>query len=276
MKIYIKTMRLKKTTNIILVLLASFGMSGCVTIPNWGLKQDRQEIAGEINRKEGELNRHTRSYITGAVDALSVSPDKSTEDLVALQLAQKAQHIVGLPQPGDKIHIEDVIAKNEVALSNLDDRDEDVIELSRRKEILGHDLKDTEEKLISLGELKAKEQKEGFFDSLWGWLTGTFGIVGAIAVLVIGGPALLPIITQIIGWIVSKIPGLITWLGITSSQMTSNIIRGVHDAKEKIRAIDDDKKLSKNEVLNIFGSSLGNSTNISDKNAIDRIKRKFK
>ena len=72
-------------------------------------------------------------------------------------------------------------------MSNLDDRDKDVIELSRRKEILGHDLKDTEEKLISLGELKAKEQKEGFFDSLWGWLTGTFGIVGAIAVLVIGG-----------------------------------------------------------------------------------------
>ena len=52
--------------------------------------------------------------------------------------------------------------------------------------MLGHDLKDTEEKLISLGELKAKEQKDGFFDSLWGWLTGTFGIVGAIAVLVIG------------------------------------------------------------------------------------------
>ena len=44
----------------------------------------------------------------------------------------------------------------------------------------------------------------------------------------------------------------------------------------KIRAIDDDRKLSKNEVLNIFGSSLGNSTNTSDKNAIDRIKRKFK
>ena len=205
---------------------------GCVTISSWGLKQDRQEIAGEINRKEGELNRHTRSYITGAVDALSVSPDKSTEDIVALQLAQKAQHIVGLPQAGDKIHIEDVIAKNEIAMSNLNDRDEDVIELSRRKEILGHDLKDTEEKLISLGELKAKEQKEGFFDSLWGWLTGTFGIVGAIAVLVIGGLSLLPIITQFIGWIVSKI-GLIAWLGITSSQMTSNIIRECMMPKKK-------------------------------------------
>jgi hypothetical protein len=58
--------------------------------------------------------------------------------------------------------------------------------------------------------------------------------------------------------------------------MTSNIIKGVHDAKEKIRSVDDDKKLSKSEVLNIFGSSLGNSTNVSDKNAIDRIKRKFK
>lgn len=258
------------------MLILLFSTSGCLTISNWGLKQDRQEIAGEITRKESELNRHTSAYISGAVDALSMSDNKSKEDLVALDFAKKAQEIVGLPQPGDKIHVEDVVNNNEVAVNNLLDRESDVIKLSRRKQMLGHDLKDTEEKLISLGELKAKEQKEGFFDSLWGWLTGTFGILGAIAVLVIAGPAILPIIAHIMGWLVSKIPGLITWLGITSSQMTSNIIKGVHDAKERIRSSDDEKKFSKNEILKIFGSSLGNSTNTSDKNAIDRIKRKFK
>lgn len=250
--------------------------SGCVTIPNWGLKQDRQEIAGEITRKESELSRHTRSFVTGTVDALSLSKNKSTEDLVALNLARKAQEIVGLPQPGDKIHIEDVIQKNEVAIDNLIDRDEDVIELSRRKQILGHDLKDTEEKLISLGELKAKEQKDGFFDSIWKWLTGTFGLIGAVAFLIFAGPALIPIVTQLIGWFVSRVPGLIAWLGITSSQLTMNIIKGVNEAKEKIKSADDEKKFTKNEVLTIFGNSLGNSTNTSDKNAIDRIKRRFK
>ncbi len=269
-------MRLCKIIAPAVVIVVTSLMSGCVTLSNWGLKEDRQEIAGEINRKEGELNRHTRAFVSGTVDALSLSEDKSKEDLLALSFAQKAQEIVGLPQPGDKIHVEDVISNNEVAIGNIADRDKDVIELSRRKEILGHDLKDTEEKLISLGELKAKEQKDGFFSSVWAWLTGSFGLLGAIAVCIIAGPALFPIITQVIGWLVGKIPGLISWLGITSSQMTSNIIKGVHDAKEKIRAVDDDKKLSKNEVLSIFGSSLGNSTNVSDKNAIDRIKRKFK
>ena len=269
-------MRVFKISVLTAVLITTIFTSGCITIPTWGLKKDRQEIAGEITRKEGELERHTRAFVSGTVDALSLSEDKSKEDLVALNLAQKAQEIVGLPQPGDKIHVEDVISNNEIAIENLADRDTDVIELSRRKEILGHDLKDTEEKLISLGELKAQENKDGFFSSLWAWLTGTFGLIGAIAVCVIAGPALLPVITQLFGWLVGKIPGLITWFGITSSQMTSNIIKGVHDAKERIRAVDDDKKLSKNEVLNIFGSSLGNSTNVSDKNAIDRIKRKFK
>ena len=269
-------MRVSRTLISSLVITITLFTSGCITMPSWGLKQDRQEIAGEINRKDGELERHTRAFVSGTVDALSLSEDKSKEDLVALNLAQKAQEIVGLPQPGDKIHVEDVISNNEIAIENLADRDKDVIDLSRRKEILGHDLKDTEEKLISLGELKAQENKDGFFSSLWAWLTGTFGLIGAIAVCVIAGPALLPVITQLFGWLVGKIPGLITWFGITSSQMTSNIIKGVHDAKERIRAVDDDKKLSKNEVLNIFGSSLGNSTNVSDKNAIDRIKRKFK
>ena len=269
-------MRVKKI--IITAVLFTLVMltSSCVTFPNWGLKENRQEIAGEITRKEGELDRHTRAFVSGTVDALSLSEDKSREDLLALNLAQKAQEIVGLPQPGDKIHVYDVISNNEIAIENLTDRDVDVIELSRRKEILGHDLKDTEEKLISLGELKAQEEKDGFFSSLWAWLTGTFGLIGAIAVCVIAGPALLPIITQLFGWLVGKIPGLITWLGITSSQMTSNIIKGVHDAKERVKSLDDEKKLSKNEVLNIFGSSLGNSTNVSDKNAIDRIKRKWK
>jgi len=269
-------MKTKKVTTFLLLTLCCTFFSGCFTLPNWGLKQDRQEIAGEISRKESELNRHTSAYISGTVDALSLSENKSKEELVALDLARKAQEIVGLPQPGDKIHIDDVINNNEIAVKNLSDREEDVIALARRKQLLGHDLKDTEEKLISLGELKAKEQKDGFFDSLWGWLTGTFGIVGAIAVLIIGGPALLPIITQFIAWLVSRIPGLISWLGITSSQMTSNIIKGVQDAKHTIKSSQDDRKFSKNEVLNIFGSSLGNSTNISDKNAIDRIKRKFK
>jgi hypothetical protein len=268
-------MKYKNLITPILIFVVCMFLTGCFNV-TWGLKEQRTEIAGDIARKEGELDRHTRAFVSGTVDALSLSEGKSREDIVALNLAQKAQEIVGLPQPGDKIHIEDVISNNEIAIENIADRDKDVIELSRRKEILGHDLKNTEEKLISLGELKAQENKDGFFSSLWLWLTGTFGLIGAIAICVIAGPALLPILTQLIGWVVAKIPGLIAWLGITSSQMTSNIIRGVYDAKEKIKAIDDDKKLSKNEVLNIFGSSLGNSTNVSDKNAIDRIKRKWK
>lgn len=268
-------MKLRNILTVSSVVMLSLLNQSCFNV-SWGLKEQRQEIAGEIARKDGELNRHTRAFVSGTVDALSLSEDKSKEDLVALNFARKAQEIVGLPQPGDKIHVEDVIVANDVAIENLADRDKDVIDLSRRKEILGHDLKDTEEKLISLGELKSQEEKDGFFSSMWLWLTGTFGLIGAIAICIVAGPALIPILGQILAWVVGKVPGLISWIGITSSKMTSNIIKGVHDAKEKIRAVDDDKTLTKNEVLSIFGSSLGNSTNESDKNVIDRIKRKFK
>ena len=63
--------------------------------------------------------------------------------------------------------------------------------------------------------------------------------------------------------------------GINKFFTNQNIIKGVHDAKEKIKLADEERKFSKNEVLDLFKSNLGNSTNHSDKNIISRIKRKF-
>ena len=259
------------STTLIAVTLST---QGCFSW--WGLKEDRQEIQSQIARGSSELDRHTRAYVTGTVDALARVPDKGTEAKVAQELAENAQRIVGLPQPGDEIHVDEVIEGAEGALENLEDRQKDVIKLARRQEILGHDLKDTEEKLIELGELKQQEEKDGFFSSLWGWLTGTFGLLGAIAICIVAGPVIIPILGQLFGWLVSKLPGLINWLGVTSKNLTRNIIRGVHDAKEKIKAADKDKNFTKDEVLNILKTELGNNTNVSDKDAIDRIKRKFK
>jgi hypothetical protein len=92
---------------------------------------------------------------------------------------------------------------------------------------------------------------------------------------VIGGPALLPIIGQILAWAVTKIPPLVSWMGLTSFSLTKNIIRGIHDTKEKIKMADEEKKFSKTELLDMFRTNLGNTTNHSDKNIISRIKRKF-
>lgn len=256
------------STTLIAVTLST---QGCFSW--WGLKEDRQEIQSELARKGSELDRHTRAYVTGAVDALARVPEKGVEAKLAQELAENAQRIVGLPQPGDEIHVDDIITGNEVALENLEDRETDVVKLARRKEILGHDLKDTEEKLIELGELKQQEEKQGFFSSLWAWLTGTFGLIGAVAVCIVAGPVLLPILGQLFGWLVSKLPSLISWMGVTSKNLTRNIIKGVHDAKEHIKNADDNKEFSKNEVLDIFKNTLGTSTTSSDKDAIDRIKR---
>ena len=65
-------------------------------------------------------------------------------------------------------------------------------------------------------------------------------------------------------------------MGVTSKNLTQNIIRGVHDAKERIKSADEDKNFTRDEVLNILKNELGKNTNVSDKDAIDRIKRKFK
>jgi hypothetical protein len=256
-----------------LLVLFTLLTSGCIGL-SWNLKKERQELSHEIVKKDDELNRHLRAYVTGTVDSLSISEKKQTEHKIALNFAQKAQEIVGLPHPGDKIHVTDIIQNNEDAIDNLADRDSEVIALSRQKEVLGHELKDTEDKLIELGESKGS-LNQGFFAKAWAWLLGTFGLIGAIAILVIGGPALLPIIGQILAWAVTKIPPLVSWMGLTSFSLTKNIIRGIHDTKEKIKMADEEKKFSKTELLDMFRTNLGNTTNHSDKNIISRIKRKF-
>ena len=73
-----------------MVVTMTLFTQSCISISNWGLKKDRQEIAGEITRKEGELDRHTRAFVSGAVDALSLSEEKSKEDLLLSQAATTA------------------------------------------------------------------------------------------------------------------------------------------------------------------------------------------
>lgn len=265
-------MNKRQISTFVVVIYTLFFTSGCISIP-WNLKNERQELSINIEKKDTELNRHLKSYVTGTVESLAISEEKNQEELIAFDLARKAQEIVGLPDPGDKIYIEDLVKNNDVAIENLNDRHTDVVILSRQKQVLGHELSDTEDKLIELGE--ASKKQDGFFSRLWSWLLGTFGLIGAIAILVIGAPALLPILGQILAWIVTKIPGLVSWFGLTSFSLTKNIIKGVHDAKEKIKLAEPDRVFSKNEVLDLFKSNLGNTTNTSDKNIISRIKRKF-
>ena len=58
-------MRISKIVLCCLIMTITMFTSGCISISSWGLKQDRQEIKREISRKEGELDRHTRAFVSG-------------------------------------------------------------------------------------------------------------------------------------------------------------------------------------------------------------------
>ena len=63
-------MRVSKILLLSFVIVMVISASGCITMPTWGLKKDRQEIAGEITRKEGELERHTRACMHAEVNSI--------------------------------------------------------------------------------------------------------------------------------------------------------------------------------------------------------------
>jgi len=219
---------------------------------------------GDANR---DLVRSTQIYVAGAGDALDREPPAVP---LARRLVQDAGRTIGEPNPGDRLDISDIL-KNDKPLTHQEKQDASALAVQTA----------AERDLIEKGKLYEAEHHTTFIKRLWAWSIGTLGLGGTIALLCFC-PALIPVFLNAAGWIVSTIiqyvPSVVNLMGVVTKKTLDSVVVGIGNAKDHFAqaAISNPTKtFTAQEVQDILGKQLSDSTDAHDKLVVDSVRRQF-
>lgn len=208
-----------------LIVLCMF-MAGC-TFKNG--QHGRRSEALAINQTV--ISEESRVMTTGIVDTLSVAPTNSHVGL-ALDLAKQDQLLEGLPVT--RLDINGLLANQKMAWDDLKGRYQSQNTLLHEKIALEAKLRESEAKLIEFGKVYEAERNTGIVKRSWRWLLGTVGVGGVIA-LVIFCPALLPVLGNLLGFVVGKLPWLAGLFGVVSKKAFDGVVIGVERFRDSMK-----------------------------------------
>ena len=107
-------------------------------------------------------------------------------------------------------------------------------ELARPR--LAADLTARQAVLIGLGERYEAERNVGVVKRVWRWAWATLGLGGLIAVCLLC-PAVIPIMGQLLGWLVARIPSLAGALGVVSKRAFDSVLTGVGKLRAELKRV---------------------------------------
>lgn len=165
------------------------------------------------------LEEESRALTTATVDTLSLAPTNEFVNL-ALDLARHDQQIEGLPVT--RIDVDALLSGSKAEWESLRDRFTEQRRLIQKNSEL-------ENKLQEMGAELEKERNKTIMSRFKHWLGGfsLFTLIAGGIAICIFCPALIPIFTQIIAWVVSKIPALAGALGVVSKKAFDAVVTAV-------------------------------------------------
>jgi hypothetical protein len=89
-----------------------------------------------------------------------------------------------------------------------------------------------ERKWVEQGQEAEKAKARSAWRRLWAWSIGTLVLGGTIALCVFF-PAIIPILGQLLGWIVGMVPQLANWLGVVSVKAYQRSVSAFQEAKRR-------------------------------------------
>lgn len=235
---------------------------GCITTSKTQreLKDSQINLSTTIN----DLDERSRQLTTGIHDLYvykkEVEPDFFTGiDEIGSWLSLEDQRIEGLPI--ERIDVRELHRqwtgneKEKAALNKT------LSEFQDQNTFL---LKQRDNLQIEINELKnllEQERNIPWWKKMWKWV---FGLSLPSLILVILGVVFapqftIPLLGRIVGWIARKIPAFISFAGVVSSSIYDATIKGVQNIKETIKHDPDDKKYTKQEVLQLVNKKLEES-----------------
>lgn len=235
-------------------------LSGC-----GGNARSIQKTRTEVEKNGDEVAEKSRQFTTGAFESLRYAPTNKPTDL-AKTLLMWDQQLEGLPLT--RIDVEALLADNRAARQALTNNFHEVQQLILDRDRLATELNEKQEKLLHLGALYEEERNRNIVKRVWRWSVATFGIGGIIA-LMFFVPALIPIFTRVIGWIVSMFPKLAGFFGVVLTKSFDSVVKGIQTGKKKIDANKGVTTMPTPEPTVVLGDELSKATDKSDRNLID-------
>jgi len=172
-----------------------------------------------------KLAEESKALTTAVVDVLQNQPttDRNVYTETALTFAKQDQRVEGLPlEPFDVLGL----------LTNSPAAREEVQERFATEEKLMATRAKAEEKLINFGERAEAERNRRI-----GWWTRVstlgLGLIGGSVALFVFCPLALPLVGRGLGWLVGKLPGLASAVGVVSVKAFDAVVRGIEKAKKQ-------------------------------------------
>jgi hypothetical protein len=208
---------------VIQIFALAFLLAGCTH-----LGHRAENLFGARDKSEAKIAEESRALTTGIVDTLSVAPTNAPV-ILALDLARADQQLEGLPEK--RIDVAAILAGDAQEITALRNRIAGQENLLKQKALLENKLRETEAALVEKGKLYEAEKNKHIVRRVWEWGLSTFGIGGLIA-LCFFCPALIPVLGSFVGWIVGKIPALVSVVGMVPKKAFDAVIKGVGQYRE--------------------------------------------
>lgn len=204
-----------------LLLWASL-LSGC-TFSGAGLRR----ADALLGTNAAALAETSRVLTTGALDSLQLAPTNPPVDL-ARSLLRADQQIEGVPVR--RLDVSGVLSGDTAATGDLrarmvrlDGLLEERVRLEARVAALTSDL-------VEMGRKYEQERNRGILRRVTGWL-GLGGTVAAVVALFVFFPPSIAIAGHLLGWVVNRLPGMASTLGVVSVKAFDGVVAGVERAK---------------------------------------------
>jgi hypothetical protein len=184
-----------------------------------------------VEKNAGALQEESRALTTAALDAVTLAPTNPPTSL-AKRFLQRDQEIVGMPT--QRIDVEALLAEKDTAWKELNARMEEQRRLLQQRGELETRLRQAESELVELGRKYEAERNRSVVRRVWGWAVGTLGIGGIVAACVLC-PAVLPLLGNLLGWLIGKIPALAGFVGLVGRRAFDGVVKGVGEIRRELK-----------------------------------------
>lgn len=223
---HFRSSRLRKFAALLFLSVCFCSITGCSHVATKRAQADKA-----LTKSNEQLAEQSRALTTAVVDSLNLAPQNPPTNL-ARRFAIADQEIEGLPL--NRIPVTAALSGDTNVANDIEDRFTEINSIRAHNKQLAQALRERDSALMELGVQYEAEKNKSLWFRIKTAIAGTLGFGGLIA-LCIFCPAVIPIITRGLAWIVAKVPQLAGALGVVGKDAFDAVVKAVGLAREELK-----------------------------------------